>query len=67
MAKCCNNPPNTLVNMVKGDKTCKVNPPSLNVFNAYGLNKLQNFRMNNTLEVNTNKANAGLGKTSVRN
>jgi len=67
MAKCCGDAPTALVVAAKGDKTCKVNKPALNIFNQYSMNKQQKVKANNTIMFDDSKTMKAMGKDAVRN
>jgi len=67
MANCCGNTPSPLVVAKKGDKTCKISSAALKVFNAYFLNKQQDWKKDNTIDYTSSKLAKDLGKDAVRN
>jgi len=66
MAKCCGDPPASLITFDKADKTCKVNSGALKIFNSYTLNKQQDIKKNNTIDFSNSKLTKAFGKDAVR-
>jgi len=66
MAKCCGDPPASLLNFDKKDKTCKVNAGALKIFNSYTLNKQQDIKKNNAIDFSNSKLTKAFGKDAVR-
>jgi len=65
ISKCCDVSPNTLVEMVPKEKTCKVSKTLLNIFNQYNLNKQQVLKGNNTIDFSLDKTMKAMGKDAV--
>jgi len=65
MAKCCSAPPNDLVKLNSGDKTCNINAAALQLVNSYQLNKLQFVTANNSINLYSTSSKQLLGKASV--
>jgi len=66
MSKCCSNGPISVLPLMRGDKTCKINAGAIKIFNSYVLNKQQVFKAGNTINYADTKVIQGLGKDAVR-
>jgi len=65
--KCCGDTPSPLIVTEKPDTTgCKANVGNLKVFNSYLMNKLQDLKMNNTIDFTNTKITKTLGSAAVR-
>jgi len=65
--KCCGDTPGPLVVVEKPDTTgCKGNAANLKVFNSYSMNKLQDIKINNTIDFTKTKVTKSLGSAAVR-
>jgi hypothetical protein len=64
MSKCCISPASDIVAASKTDKTCKMKPANLKVFNTYILNKYQNSNQQNNIVLD-DKTKKALGKEAV--
>jgi len=51
--------------LVKKDKTCSVSTAALKAFNAYSLNKQQNFNRDNTIDFNDANMQSKISKDAV--